>query len=150
MSTMDGGGASRTTEAAAGTSAATDVSLHSHLLGVIQAERVLTNSQISGVAEMAKALRTSDMAAVAVAFEANKALTTAHNDLLRRMELQGEQFATREAVRRQIDTVGEQIENGQSNDDKRFKRLESWQSKLTGGMIVLGFIGISNLIKIWT
>lgn len=146
----DGGGASHSTEPAAGTSTATDISLYQHVLGMIHAERVLTNQQLQAHADMAKALREGDMKAVETAFEANKSLTTAHNGLLRKMELLVETFSTREAVARQIGAVTELLEKAQEGDDARFKRLEDWKSKVTGGIAVIAAIGIANFVKIWT
>jgi hypothetical protein len=32
---------------------------------------------------------------------------------------------------------------------QRLGRIESWQAKLTGGMLVLAVIGITNLTKLW-
>ena len=65
--------------------------------------------------------------AVQVAAKEAEDRLTAHNGLIEQMRRQADTFATKEAV----------------------GMLQSWQARLTGGMIVLGIIGIANLAKLW-
>lgn len=51
-----------------------------------------------------------------------------HNGLIRKMERGQDTYALRSDL----------------------SRVESWQSRITGGMLIIGVIGVSNLIKLWT
>jgi hypothetical protein len=115
------GGASRSTNPAAGTSSATDVSLREHFEALRAAD-----------GKLAEALRSGDQEALRTALTAAKELASAHNGLLRKMELRDEAFVTKDTV------------------DTRFKRLEAWQARIAGGIVAVGAIGIANLVKIWT
>jgi len=74
-----------------------------------------------------EAERTADQLAVRTADSAVKEITELHNGLIRKMDSQQKQFATKTEL----------------------GRVEKLQSKITGGMIVLGVIGITNLAKLW-
>jgi hypothetical protein len=124
----EGGGASRSTDPASGTSAATDVSLREyssrdlwwldrHLSGKIEALEALMRSN-----------RAADQEAVKTAFKASQELAAKHNDLIRQQEKKDATYATKNDV----------------------SRVESWQSRLTGGMVVVAVIGVANLVKVWT
>jgi hypothetical protein len=65
--------------------------------------------------------------AVEKALSTATALAEKHNDLIRAAEARDATYATKEDV----------------------GRLESWQTRLTGGMVVIAIIGVSNLVKIW-
>lgn len=41
------------------------------------------------------------------------------------------------------------LDERREEDDQRFKRLESFQARMIGGMVVLCAIGIGNLVKLW-
>lgn len=128
----EGGGASQTTEPASGSSAATDVSLRQHFEALLRASRELDVALRQSDRELQTALRASDLEAVRTALTAQKELASAHNDLLRKMEKLVETFIPKDVA------------------EQRFSRIEAWQAKLTGGMLVLGAIGLSNLVKVWT
>jgi hypothetical protein len=134
-----GGGASRTTDPASGTSAATDVSLR-EVEGIVTywLERYVTvqikaldrhvTSEFRALRKLLKSQREDDGKAVKTALDASKELAAKHNDLIRQQEKKDATYATKDEV----------------------NRLAGWQSKLGGGLLVLGFIGIANLVKIWT
>jgi hypothetical protein len=145
----EGGGASRTTELAAGTSAATDVSLLEHVRVMFLAERELAESRRTSDQKLADAVRAGDVEAVRTAFAAQQELTKAHNGLLRRMELLVETFATKEAVDRRFSTVDEATDKRTDNFDERFKKIEAWQAKVTGAVGIVAAIGLTNFIKVW-
>jgi hypothetical protein len=65
--------------------------------------------------------------AVAVAKLASDEHLKAHNDVLEGWKNERSTFATK-------------TEAG---------RIETWQTRLTGGMVVIAIIGVSNLVKIW-
>jgi len=85
-------------------------------------------SEFRGLRELLKSQRESDQLAIKTALDASQELAARHNDLIRHGEQKDATYALKE------DT----------------KRLEAWQSRLTGGMVILAVIGISNLWKIWT
>lgn len=123
-----GGGASLTTEAAEGSSAATDISLREYLAALRECDRELNLERINHVREIAKVRREADQLAVKAAFAASKELLDKHNDLIHAMERKDETYATR------LDVT----------------RLANIQSKMLGGLIVLGGIGVTNLVRLWT
>ena len=94
-------------------------------------------------------LRKADQVAVNAALAAaEKAVSTAkvasdehlkmHNGVLEEMKEDRVNFSR-----------GDVVEEHREQDDTRFKRLESFQAKMLGGMVVLGAIGLGNLIKLW-
>lgn len=56
---------------------------------------------------------------------------TAHNGLLDKMEAQAATFALRET------------------SDERFRRLEQWQAKINGALLLVAAVGLANLVKVW-
>lgn len=85
----EGGGASRSTDPAAGSSAATDVSLREHLEARIVALDRLHESQ-----------RADDQTALTKALESAQELAAKHNDLIRQMERKDATYATKEDIDR--------------------------------------------------
>jgi len=85
-------------------------------------------AEFSGLKELLKSQRTADALAVKTALDSAQELAQKHNDLIRQMERKDATYAT-------------QIE---------VERLASWQARLGGGLVVFAFIGIANLVKIWT
>lgn len=81
--------------------------------------------------EMSATQRESDKLAVETALTSAKELSEAHNGLLRKMELQTETFETKAAA------------------DARFSRIESWRAMITGGLIVIGAVGLTNFVRLW-
>lgn len=81
--------------------------------------------------ELSASQRTSDKLAVETALTAAKELSQAHNGLLRKIEKLIETFPTKEVV------------------EARFSRVESFQAKMTGGLIVVGAVGLGNFIRVW-
>ena len=63
----------------------------------------------------------------------------AHNGLIEQMRQQAAQFATRES-----------FDDFKDANDKRLKAIEGWTARVTGGLVLVGFIGVANLVKIWT
>lgn len=122
-----GGGASRSTDPAAGSSAATDVSLREYVSVQIGAlDRHLT-SQIAGLKELVRSQREADQLAIKTADDASRQLAEKHNDLIRQQEKKDATYATKNDV----------------------DRLTAWQSKIAGGLVVVSVIGVANLIKVW-
>jgi hypothetical protein len=85
-------------------------------------------SEFSSLKELLQSQRAADALAVTTALEAAQELAQKHNDLIRQMERKDATYAT-------------QVE---------LDRIATWQARLGGGLLVVGFIGIANLAKIWT
>ena len=147
---QEGGGASRSTDPAAGTSSATDVSLREYVSALVQAlDRHLTSELQALRRETQTANEKSDKATELAKHEASDRLA-AHNGLIDQMQkLQGT-FATREAVAALEKHLTEKIDTGDENADLRFGKIERFQATLVGGLMIVGFIGVANLVKVWT
>lgn len=138
MAAEPGGGASRSTDPAAGSSAATDVSLREYLMSQLEAFDRHISAELASLRREAMDADDNARRAVEVAaFEAKERLT-AHNGLIGKMEDQAAHFATRESV-----------EDYKKAADMRFSRVERFQSMLTGAMLLISVIGIANLVKVW-
>lgn len=92
---------------------------------------VSTRAHLEAVAEERDkrygAEREADQLSTTVAKKAAEDALTLHNGLIRQMKEQQATYARKDDV----------------------QRLESWQAKITGGMLILGIIGLSNLVKLW-
>jgi ferric-dicitrate binding protein FerR (iron transport regulator) len=98
---------------------------------------------IEHVEEMHETMRKSDSEAVDKAFASATKLSEAHNDLLRKMEKLTETFATKDVLEERATRTEEAIEG-------RITRLESWQARLSGGLLVIAAVGLANFVKLWT
>jgi hypothetical protein len=133
-----GGGASRSTDPAAGSSAATDVSLREYVMAAVaNLDRQMT-SELAALRRETEAAQGNAKEAVGIATVEAKERLSAHNGLIDRMEVLTASFVTREI----LETLKESYE-------QRLRRTESWQSKITGGLILMSVIGVANLVKIW-
>lgn len=86
------------------------------------------SSEFASLRELLKSQREGDQLALKTALANQKELADKHNDLIRQGERKDALYATRVDV----------------------ERLERWQSRLSGGLLILAFIGIANLVKLWT
>jgi conjugal transfer/entry exclusion protein len=135
----EGGGASRSTDPAAGSSAATDVSLREFVAQNINA---LDRHMVSELAALRRESETANLnaqRAIEVAALEAKERLIAHNGLIEQMREQATAFASRESV-----------DDFKDVSDKRFGRVERFQASLMGGLFLLSLIGIANLVKVWT
>jgi hypothetical protein len=122
-----GGGASRSTDPAAGSSAATDVSLREHLESQLRSLDRFYQAEVTALKELIETKHDAAQEAVKLALASQKELAEKHNDLIRQGERKDETYATRAEI----------------------GRLENWQNKITGGLILLSLVGIANLVKLW-
>ncbi len=138
MNEGEGGGASRSTDPAAGTSSATDVSLREFVAAQMQALDRHLLSEISALRrEMETANANADKAIDVAKNEASERLI-AHNGLIDQMQKLQATFATRENLDHFIEA-----------NNSRIGRAEKFQYTLTGGLILFSFVGIANIIKVW-
>jgi len=95
-----GGGASRSTDPAAGSSAATDVSLREYLGSRIDALDRLYKSELAALKELVDAKHEAAQQAVTLALNSQQELAEKHNDLIRHGERKDETYATKTEVGR--------------------------------------------------
>ena len=128
MSEEVGPGAGRTTDPSTSVVTERIAALDRHLTAEIAALRRETH-----------AANTTAKEAVEVAAEEATERLAAHNGLIEQMRQQAAAFSTREG-----------FEDFKISNDRRLRAIESWQARLTGGMLILAFIGVANLVKVWT
>lgn len=145
----EGGGASRTTEAAAGSSAPTDVSLREYIGVRLDALDRHMMSELNGLRRETKAANEAAERAIQVAKEEAAERLLAHNGLIEQMRQQAQQFASRESLENFKAERHQVLDAFKDEADKRFGRIERFQSMLIGGMLLVSFIGIANLVKVW-
>ncbi len=150
MSNDPGGGASRSTDPAAGSSAATDVSLREYLGGRIDSLDRHITSELAALRRETHAANASAERAIEVAAVEAKERLEAHNDLIEQMRQQATQFATRESLEDFKAQRHMALDSFKDETERRFGRLERFQAAITGGFLLVSFIGVANLIKIWT
>lgn len=150
MNDGDGGGASRSTDPAAGSSAATDVSLREYLMALLHAQDRHLTSEIAALRRETMQANTAADEAIQVAKEEAKERLLAHNGLIEQMRQKEQSFASRESLEHFITERREALDTHKEEVDKRFGRLERFQATLTGGLIFVSFIGVANLVKVWT
>lgn len=150
MNEEAGGGASRSTDPAAGSSAATDVSLREHLEMQIRALDRHAEAELAALRrETDAAMKTSEQA-IAVAKEEASDRLAAHNGLIEQMRQQAQQFASRESLEAFKQERHAALDSFKDEADGRFGRLEKFQAMLVGGLLLLSAIGVANLVKIWS
>lgn len=150
MSEIIGGGASQTTDPASGTSSATDVSLREFLgTRIVALDRHLS-SELAALRREAAAANNNAERAIAVAKDEAAERLKAHNGLIEQMRDQAAAFASRESLEAFKSERQHVLEAFKDETDKRFGRIEKFQAMLSGGMILVSFIGIANVVKIWT
>jgi hypothetical protein len=156
----EGGGASRSTDPAAGSSAATDVSLREYASRDIWwLDRHMTAEIAALRRETAQANQNAEKAIEVAAHEASERLA-AHNGLIDQMGAQQATFARaesfedfKEAYRKAHeelkDTFLQALEAYKQATNDRFGRVERFLSMLIGGLLLVSFLGIANLVKVW-
>lgn len=127
----EGGGASRSTDAAFGTSSATDVSLREYLgLRIDALDRHVTG-EIASLREATMTANTVARAAVEKAEQAQERRLDLLNEFRAQASDEAQKYSQRDVVEPRID------------------RLESALNKAYGGILVVAFVGIANLVKLW-
>ena len=145
-----GGGASRTTDPAGGTSSATDVSLREYVNAQLNALDRHTTAELHALRrENEAANKAAERAIEVAAHEANERLQ-AHNGLIAQMQALSNTFATRETVESATKSQRDAADAYRETAERRFGRLERFQAMIVAGLVVVSTIGVANLVKIWT
>lgn len=134
-----GGGASKSTQPASGTSAPTDVSLREFVAVRLDAlDRHVTAELAALRRETEAANLHADRAIEVAAHEAAERLA-AHNGLIDQMQAQQSTFATRES-----------LDDFKETNNQRIGRLERFQYIVTGATMLALALGLSTLVKLLT
>lgn len=145
-----GGGASRSTDPAAGTSSATDVSLREYVAVRLEALDRFINAEIAALRRETLSAEASAKDAIKVAAHEAEERLAAHNGLIQQMqELQGT-FATRESLDAFKSERRHALDDFREANDRRLGRLERFQASLIGGFIFVSFLGVASLVKVFT
>lgn len=145
-----GGGASRTTDPASGSSAATDISLREYTSrDLAWLDRHMT-AEIAALRRETQYANDNADKAISVAADEAKERLAAHNGLIEQMRQQATQFASRESLDDFKQERHQALDSFKDEADKRFGRIERFQAMLIGGMLLVSFVGVANLIKVWT
>lgn len=148
--TDEGGGASRSTDPAAGSSAATDVSLREYLGSRLDALDRHITAEVAALRRETAAASTAAERAIGVAADEAKERLAAHNGLIEQMRQQAEQFASRESLESFKAERHAALDAFKDEADRRFGRAERFQAMLSGGMVLAVFIGSAALIKVFS
>lgn len=146
----EGGGASRSTDPAAGSSAATDVSLREYIGTRIDALDRHVTAELAALRRETHAANQSAERAIQVAAEEAKERLAAHNGLIEQMRHQAQLFASRESLENFKAERHAALDAFKDEADGRFGRIERFQAMLIGGMLLVSIIGIANLVKVFT
>ena len=146
----EGGGASRSTDPATGSSAATDVSLREYSARETWwLDRHLT-AEIAALRRETTAATDSAKEAIQVAKDEATERLKSHNGLIEKMEDQASHFATSQALDDFKVAITQTLNDYKEAANDRLTRIEKFQYTLAGIGLILIFIGVSNLVKVWT
>lgn len=84
--------------------------------------------RIAAIEKLRAAQREGDQLAIDTALKSAKELADKHNDLIRAGETKDATYALKTDL----------------------SRLENWQARMTGALILVAAIGLGNFIKVWT
>ena len=124
MSHDDGGGASRSTDPASGSSAATDVSLREYLTSLIDAVEKRSDARFDAMKE-----------AVAKVAEANEKRFDSVNEFRQTLSDQAAQFVTRDTLGALADKLQSGIDRNREDLDTLAQRLDLSQGEAAGSRI---------------
>lgn len=152
--TDNGGGASRTTEPALGTSTATDVSLREYLCALLDEAEKRENERFRHMKETVEAAFASAQTAITKADIATEKRFEGVNEFRAALSDQAAQFITRDSMNSLADKLNAQIERNREDIDGLSKRLDlregqSAGSRLTGGYVVtVATLGIGVIVML--
>lgn len=135
----EGGGASRSTDPAAGSSAATDISLREYTARDSWWLDRHYAAEIASVRRESKTANDTAERAITVASVEAKERLDQHNGLIQKMENQAATFVSREV----IDVLME-------GNEVRLSRMERLLFMAMGGIFLVGLLGVANLVRVWT
>lgn len=128
----EGGGASRSTDPASGTSSATDVSLREYLTSLILAAEKRSDARFDQMKEMVDTAFSSSQKAIEKAEMATERRFEGVNEFRAQLSDQATRFVTRETLDALIEKLEAQIDRNRSDLDDLSKRVDLRQGELRG------------------
>jgi uncharacterized protein with von Willebrand factor type A (vWA) domain len=134
----EGGGASRSTEPATGTSAATDVSLREYLMAAIQAEARRSDARFDAMQQAVDAAFASSQRAIDKTNEALEARFEGVNEFRATLSDQASNFVTKDALASLTDKLQAAIDQNRKDLDALEKRLDLKEGQEAGSRLTTG------------
>jgi hypothetical protein len=94
---------------------------------------------LNGLRNEVRLTRQADQEAIDKALSSQKELAAKHNELISQMEKKDATYLTVQTQKLRNDFV-----------DSRFSRIENFQAKITGGLMMIAIVGVANFVKLWT
>lgn len=136
--TQEGGGASRSTDPAAGSSAATDVSLREYLMAQINAAEKLSDQRFQAMKEQVAAAFESSQRAIDKADEATEKRFEGVNEFRAALSDQATRFVTTETLLSLGEKLEAAIERNRDDLDKLSKRIDLREGEVSGSRLTYG------------
>ena len=138
MSVDEGGGASRTTDPAAGSSAATDVSLREYLMAQITAAEKRSDLRFESMKEQVLSAFESSQRAIDKADIATEKRFEGVNEFRAALSDQASRFVTTETLNSLGDKLEASIERNRDDLDKLSKRIDLREGEVQGSRLTWG------------
>ena len=155
----EGGGASRTTDPAAGTSSATDVSLREYLTSLIQGAERRADARFEAMQRSVDAAFSASQLAIDKANEATEKRFQGVNEFRAQLADQAGSFVSRQTVDALVEKLESQIDRNREDLDLLSKRIDVRQGELSGSqtikstlasVITITIMGLSLLVVVAT
>lgn len=130
-----GGGASRSTEPAAGTSQATDVSLREYLTALINAAEKRSDARFDAMKEMVETAFKTAQEAITKAEAATDRRLEGMNEFRDSLSDQATRFVTKDALDSLVAKLESEIDRNREDLDSLAKRIDIRQGQLEGSKI---------------
>jgi hypothetical protein len=134
----EGGGASRSTSPAAGTSSATDVSLRDHLTTLIQAAEQRSDQRFDAMKEMVDTAFQTAQTAINKAEEATEKRFEGVNEFRAALSDQALQFVQKQTLTALTQKLEAQIERNREDLDQLSKRIDLSEGQAAGSRLTWG------------
>ncbi len=148
-----GGGASRSTDPAAGTSTATDVSLREYLNAQIRGVEMLSEQRFQSMKEQVAAAFDSSQRAIDKADEATEKRFEGVNEFRAALSDQATRFVTNDQLSALADKLQASIERNREDLDALSKRIDLREGAISGSRLTWGSMaalvaGVGTIIAI--
>ena len=146
----EGGGASRSTEPAAGTSAATDVSLREYMIALLHAAEKREDLRFQAMKDQVEAAFNSSQLAIDKADQATEKRFEGVNEFRAALSDQATRFVTNQTLDALGDKLQSSIERNREDLDNLARRLDLREGQDTGTKLTTGAMvgGLTVLVLI--
>lgn len=135
-----GGGASRSTDPAAGTSSATDVSLREYLTALISAAEQRSDARFDAMKEMVETAFDTAKEAITKAEVATDKRLEGMNEFRDTLSDQASNFVTKDALESLVARLEAQIKRNREDLDALSKRIDVREGEIQGSKVTYGNI----------